>query len=66
MNAKELAAQSIKELTELEKTLRKRLFEARFKNHTNQLANTSSLAKTRKDIARVLTVIRQKSEVQAP
>ncbi len=65
MNAKELSAQSMKQLNELEKALRKSLFEARFKNHTNQLNNTSSLSKTRADIARVLTAIRQKSEGQA-
>ena len=41
-------------------TLRDELFQYRFQNHSNRLDNTSQLRKTRRDLARVLTVLGQK------
>jgi large subunit ribosomal protein L29 len=49
---------------ELERTigkLRNDLFNLRLKQQTNQLENKSLVGKTRKDIARVMTVISEKS-----
>lgn len=59
MKAKDLRERSQDDLKELEKSLSKEMFTARFKNFTNQLDNTSSIKKARRDIARVKTLLRQ-------
>jgi len=43
-----------------EKEIREELFRFRLKLRTNQLENASNYKKTRRDLARLLTVIRQK------
>lgn len=60
MRAKEIRGRDLEELLKLEKSLRDELFTYRFQNFTNRLDNTSQIHKTRRDLARVLTVIRQK------
>jgi large subunit ribosomal protein L29 len=60
MRAKEIRGRDLEELLKLEKSLRDELFTYRFQNFTNRLDNTSQINKTRRDLARVLTVIRQK------
>lgn len=60
MKAKEVAAMSDKELNNKLAELKSELFFLRFKNATNQLANPMALVETRRDIARVKTVIRQR------
>jgi large subunit ribosomal protein L29 len=60
MKTADLRDQSAEQLKELASTLSRELFQTRMKNHTNRLTKTSDLAKTRKDIARVKTVLRQK------
>ena len=60
MRAKELRGRSMEELKQLEKSMREELFTFRFQNYTNRLDNTSQIAKTRKDLARVLTLIAEK------
>ena len=47
-------------LVELEKTLRRQIFEARIKNFTNQLDDTDSLRRVRRDLARVKTVFNER------
>jgi large subunit ribosomal protein L29 len=59
MKAKDLNERSVADLKELEKSLAKDLFQARFKNFTNRLDDTSSIPKTRRDLARVKTLLRQ-------
>lgn len=49
------------ELTELEKELKRKLWKARFDNHTNQLDDTSELKKIKRDIARVKTILTQRA-----
>jgi len=52
------------ETAELERTLaklREDLFQARLKHNTNQIENTMSIRNTRRDIARVSTVLAEKS-----
>ncbi len=61
MKAKDLRERSTEDLTELEKSLRTDYFQARLKNHTNRLDDTSAIRKSRRDLARVLTIIAQKS-----
>ena len=58
-----------KSSADLEKALvdaKKELFNLRFQNATNQLDNTSRIKEVRKNIARIQTVITEKSkEVEA-
>jgi len=51
------------ELADYEAELRRKLWKARFDNHTNQLDDTAEIGKIRRDIARVIT-IRQEMERQ--
>ena len=61
MNANELRAKSAEELQkELEGLLRAQ-FGLRMQVATQQLSNTSQLKKTKRDIARVRTVMREKA-----
>jgi len=48
------------ELEALEAELRRKLWKARFDNHTNQLDDTSSIKAIRRDIARVLTILTER------
>lgn len=66
MKANDLRERSVDDLKELDKTLPKELFNAKMKNFTNQLDDTSSLGKSRKDIARVKTLLRQKELALEP
>jgi large subunit ribosomal protein L29 len=59
MKAKDLRERSAEDLRELEKSLAKDTFQNRFKNFTNRLDDSSLLNKTRKDLARVKTILRQ-------
>ena len=59
MKANDLRERNVEELREVEKGLTKDLFAARFKNFTNRLDDTSTIHKTRRDIARVKTLLRQ-------
>jgi large subunit ribosomal protein L29 len=60
MKTNDLKERSQSELTDLVGTLSKELFQAKMKNFTNRLDNTSSLGKTRREIAKVKTILRQK------
>lgn len=60
MKTKELIKQSVSELREQESQLRKELFELNFQHSTRQLTDTSSLQRKRRDIARLLTVLKEK------
>ena len=64
MRAKELRTRDLEELQRLEKSLRDELFTYRFQNYTNRLDNTSQIPKTKRDLARVLTMIREKQAEQ--
>ena len=44
---------------------KKELFNLRFQNATNQLDNTARIKEVRKNIARIQTVITEKSKTQA-
>ncbi len=59
MKAKDLRERSLDDLRELEKSLAKDTFQARFKNFTNRLDDTSAIKKTKRDLARVKTLLRQ-------
>lgn len=61
MKAKDLRERSVEDLRELEKSLQKDTFTNRFKNFTNRLDDTSSINKTKRDLARVKTILAQKA-----
>jgi large subunit ribosomal protein L29 len=61
MIAKELRELSVEELTEKEREAKQELFNLRFQKATGQLGNTAIISKTKKDLARVKTVLRELS-----
>jgi large subunit ribosomal protein L29 len=61
MKAKDMREKSSEDLAELEKSLVKDAFQARFKNFTARLDDTSALKKARRDIARVRTILTQRA-----
>ena len=58
----DLRSKSAAELNEELVAAKKELFNLRFQNATNQLANTSRIKEVRKNIARIQTVISAKAE----
>lgn len=58
MKAKELRDLSREELKEKELDLKQTLFNLKFQKATGQLGNTAMLKKTRREIARVKTLLR--------
>ena len=60
MNAKELRAKSETELKQELQELLKTHFKLRMQKATQQLQNTASLRQTRRDIARVRTILTEK------
>ena len=63
MKAKELKNLSVEELTKKLEDLKKDLFMLRMQHATNQLDNPMQLSAVKKDIARVKTIIREKTNV---
>ena len=57
MKAKDMREKPLEDLRELEKSLAHDHFQAKLKNFTNRLDDTSSMRKLRKDMARVKTLI---------
>lgn len=60
MNAKEMRDLQDKELDQQIATLRKDLFGLRFANATGELDDTAGIARARRDLARALTVARER------
>ena len=65
MKSKQVFDMSDKELQTKLNELKSELFFLRFKNATNQLTNPMVLVETRRDIARIKTVIRQREIARA-
>lgn len=59
----DLKAKSAAELNEELVATKKELFNLRFQNATNQLDNTSRIKEVRRNIARIQTVITEKSKL---
>ena len=59
MKAQELRDLNIDELLVKEKELAQELFNLRFQKATGQLSNTAAVGKTKKDLAKVKTVIKE-------
>ena len=60
---KEVRALSVEKLEEKLQELKKDLFMLRMQHATNQLDNPMQLAAVKKDIARVKTIIREKTNI---
>jgi large subunit ribosomal protein L29 len=65
VKAKELRDRTDEALKELEKTLQAEIFQARFKNFTNRLNDTASIIRTRRDLARIKTILTQRARAAA-
>jgi large subunit ribosomal protein L29 len=59
MKASDLREKSVEDLLELQKTLAHDVFQSRLKNFTNRLDDTSAIRKTKRDLARVTTLLRE-------
>ena len=59
---KELKEMSAEELNAKLKELKEELFNLRFQHAINQLDNPHKITETKRDIARVMTVLREKNE----
>ena len=62
MKANEIRKMNAEQLNEKLDSLKKDLFFLRMQHATNQLDNPLKIAETKRDIARVKTVIREKEE----
>jgi len=60
MKASELREQTVEELTDKERDLAEQLFALRLQKVTGQLEKPSRVSAVRKDLARVMTVLREK------
>jgi len=60
LKANDLRERTVEDLRELEKTLSRDVFQNRFKNFTNRLDDTSTIRKARRDLARVVTLLRER------
>jgi large subunit ribosomal protein L29 len=60
MKAAHLREKTAEDLVELRQSLGREAFQNRLKNFTNRLDDTSSIRKAKRDLARVLTLLRQR------
>jgi len=60
MKVEEIRAKSNEELAQELTSLKEELFKLRFQHSTNQLENPAQINFVKKDIARVMTVIRER------
>lgn len=65
MKASSLREMSPDELMDKERELSQQLFTLRLQRTTGQLENPAKMAQTRRDLARVLTVLREKQSAAA-
>jgi large subunit ribosomal protein L29 len=61
MKGKDLRQRETADLLELRTMTQRELFDNRMKNHTGQLENTSLLRNARRDLARIETILRERS-----
>jgi len=61
MKSAELRELTLDELAQKQSELKRKLFNLRFQRSTGELDNTAELSKTRRDIARIMTVTAEKT-----
>jgi large subunit ribosomal protein L29 len=64
MKAEQYREISVEELVDMQDELRRKLFEMRSQSVTETLENSKSICNTRREIARILTVIQEKENKQ--
>jgi large subunit ribosomal protein L29 len=62
VRAKEIRERNTQELQSLIDEAKQTLFQARIKNATHQLTNTSSVQKARREVARIETVLAERKK----
>ena len=62
MKANEMTAMTAEQLTEKVKELKTELFNLRFQLATGQLQNTVQIKNVKRDIARAMSILRQKEQ----
>jgi large subunit ribosomal protein L29 len=65
MKTKDLRERTTEHLEQMEKQLREDAFQARFKNFTNRLNDTASIQRSRRDIARIKTILAERGAAGA-
>lgn len=65
MKPSELRALTVEELKQKEQDTRKELFNLRFRLATGEVENPKRINALRKDIAKILTIISEKSKVKS-
>ncbi|MEM9691783.1 MAG: 50S ribosomal protein L29 [Myxococcota bacterium] len=60
MDTQELRELNDERLADLDKSIRRLIFDARLKNFTDQLDDTASIRRARRDLARVKTIRRER------
>ncbi len=60
MKAKDLREMTMEELTALERDQKEKLYKLRFQLELSQLQDTSQIKQTKRDIARIKTLIRER------
>jgi large subunit ribosomal protein L29 len=66
MKASDLREKSVEDLRELQASLARDTFQNRLKNFTNRLDDTSQIRKTKRELARVITLLRERNAGPAP
>jgi large subunit ribosomal protein L29 len=66
VKAKELRELTLEELSQRERDLAGEYFNLKFQLATNQLSNTMKLKQVKQDIARIKTIIREKTLEKQP
>ena len=66
MKAKDLREKSVEDLRDLEKSVAKDVFQNRFKNFTNRLDDTSLIKKSRRELARIRTLLAERIAPKSP
>ena len=61
MKPTEIREKTDDELVTLEKDLHRQVWKARFDNHSNQLDDTATIRKLRRDLARVKTILTERA-----
>jgi large subunit ribosomal protein L29 len=61
MKVNDFKSQTVEELNNKGKELAQELFNLKFQLHTGRLEDTAKISRVKKDIARVNTIIREKS-----
>ena len=62
MKPSELREKTTEELQELEHSLARDLWKSRFENYTNQLDDTAKIRRLRREVARVKTLLTERSK----